>query len=127
MASSLNLAFLGDAVYELFVRESIVKSEDGRVNTLNKHATELSKALTQAAIADILIKDNYLSEEELTIYKRGRNAKSVSVPKSCTPAQYRKATGLESLVGYLHLNGNNKRIREILEYGIGKYHESEKA
>ncbi len=117
--SSLNLAFIGDAVYELFVREHELKGFSGNLNTLNKMTTKLSKATTQAEIVDIILP--VLSDDEEAIYKRGRNAKSASVPKSCTPAQYRKATGLESLIGQLYLNGQLDRVKEILEYGIKQY------
>ena len=117
--SSLNLAFIGDAVYELFVREHELRGFNGDVNTLNKKTTKLSKAVTQSEIVDIVLP--ILSDEEEAVYKRGRNAKSASVPKSCTPAQYRKATGLESLIGHLYLNGQLDRVKEILEYGIKQY------
>lgn len=127
--SSLNLAFLGDAVYELFLREYVVRNYKGNVNALNKKTTEYSKAVTQAKIADILLgkaetKDGFLTEEEQTIFRRGRNAKGVSIPKSCTPSEYRKATGYEALIGYLHLQGKKERITEIITYGIEQYKEN---
>lgn len=127
--SSLNLAFLGDAVYELFLREYVVRNYKGNVNALNKKTTEYSKAVTQAKIADILLgkaetKDGFLTEEEQTIFRRGRNAKGVSIPKSCTPSEYRKATGFEALIGYLHLQGKKERITEIITYGIEQYKEN---
>lgn len=130
--SSLNLAFLGDAVYELYIRKYYVTSMDGPVHKLNKHTTEFSKAVTQAFIVDAMcagdpLEDGStiaLTDEELAVFKRGRNAKSVSVPKSCTPSQYRRATGFESLMGWLYLNGREDRIKELLEYGIKKYTES---
>ncbi|MBR2754841.1 MAG: ribonuclease III, partial [Lachnospiraceae bacterium] len=64
------------------------------------------------------------SEEEQTVFRRGRNAKGVSIPKSCTPSEYRKATGFEALIGYLHLQGKNERITEIITYGIEQYKEN---
>lgn len=126
---SLNLAFLGDAVYELILREYAVEHYKGNVNALNKKTTEFSKAVTQAKIVDILLgkaegTSCVLSEEEQTILRRGRNAKSVSLPKSCTPAEYRKATGFEALIGYLYLKDQKQRITEIVTYGIDKYKES---
>lgn len=126
---SLNLAFLGDAVYELFLREYVVEHYKGNVNSLNKKTTEYSKAVTQAKIVDILLgkaegTSCILSEEEQTILRRGRNAKSVSLPKSCTPSEYRKATGFEALIGYLYLQDKKQRITEIVTYGIDKYKES---
>lgn len=126
---SLNLAFLGDAVYELFLREYVIRNYKGNVNALNKRTTEYSKAVTQAKIADILLGRTEngnccLSEEEQTIFRRGRNAKSVSIPKSCTPSEYRKATGFETLIGYLFLQDKKDRITEIITYGINKYKEN---
>ena len=126
---SLNLAFLGDAVYELILREGAVANFKGNVNALNKKTKEYSKAITQARIADILLgkmegTSCILTEEEQTIFRRGRNSKSVSIPKSCTPSEYRKATGLETLIGYLYLQDQKERITEILTYGIEKYKES---
>ncbi|MBR3309425.1 MAG: ribonuclease III [Lachnospiraceae bacterium] len=116
--SSLQLAFLGDAVYELYVREHVLDEISGHVDKLNKASKKLSMAVTQAKIADLLVKEEKLREEELSVFKRGRNAKSASLPKSCTPAEYRKATGLEALMGYLFLTDQKDRIRELLEYGI---------
>ena len=116
--SSLQLAFLGDAVYELYVREHVLDGISGHVDKLNKASKKLSMAVTQAKIADLLVKEEKLSEEELSVFKRGRNAKSASLPKSCTPAEYRKATGLEALMGYLFLTDQKDRINELLSYGI---------
>ncbi len=116
--SSLQLAFLGDAVYELYVREHVLAEISGHVDKLNKASKKLSMAVTQAKIADLLVKEERLSEEELSVFKRGRNAKSASLPKSCTPAEYRKATGLEALMGYLFLTDQKDRINELLSYGI---------
>ena len=126
---SLNLAFLGDAVFELILRGEAVKDHKGNVNALNKKTKEFSKAVTQARIADILLGkfdlgEPFLTEEEMTIFRRGRNAKGVSIPKSATPSEYRKATGLEALIGYLYLQDKMERIKEIVAYGIEKYKES---
>ena len=126
---SLNLAFLGDAVYELILREDAVRKEKGNVDVLNKKKTEYSKAVTQAKIVDILLGKTegtscILTDEEQTILRRGRNAKSVSLPKSCTPSEYRKATGFEALIGYLYLQGRQQRIMEIVSYGIDKFKEN---
>lgn len=118
--SSLQLAFLGDAVYELFVREHVLREVAGHVDKLNKASKKLSMAKTQAKIADKLVADGVLKDEELTVFKRGRNAKSASVPKSCTPQEYRKATGLEALMGHLFLSDQKERIAELISYGIGK-------
>ncbi|MCQ2529760.1 MAG: ribonuclease III [Lachnospiraceae bacterium] len=125
---SLNLAFLGDSVYELFFREKAVLESDSNVNSLNKKTKEFSKAVTQAKIADILTgkdgEEGFLTEEEQGVFRRGRNAKGVSIPGSCTPSEYRKATGLEALVGYLFLMDRKERIAEILNYGIERYNDA---
>ncbi len=116
--SSLQLAFFGDAVYELYVREHVLKTVSGHVDKLNRHTKNLSMAKTQAKIADLLVADQVLSEEELSVFRRGRNAKSANLPKSCSPAEYRKATGLEALMGYLFLSGEKDRIGELISHGI---------
>ena len=125
--SSLNLAFLGDAVFELFLREEAVSNHKGNVNALNKRTVEYSKAVTQAKIADILLGKVgggcMLDDEELAVFKRGRNAKGVSIPKSATPSEYRKATGLEALIGYLYLQKKQERITQLITYGIEQYKE----
>ena len=101
----------------------------GNVNALNKKTTAYSKAVTQAQISDILLGKTedgscFLSEEEQTVFRRGRNSKSVSIPKSCTPSEYRKATGFEALIGYLYLQDRKERIMEIVTYRIDKYQEN---
>ena len=115
--SSLQLAFLGDAVYELAVRERALSEISGHVDKLNRYSKNLSNAVTQAQIADILTAEGLLTDEELAVYKRGRNARSPSVPRSCSPAQYRKATGLEALMAWLFLEGERDRIRQLLAEG----------
>lgn len=125
---SLNLAYLGDSVYEVFLREEAVKNHSGSVNALNKRTGEYTKAVTQAKIADYLIgkegEECFLTEEEFAVFKRGRNAKGASIPKSATPSEYRKATGLEALIGYLYLLEKKDRIEQIISYGIAKYKEN---
>lgn len=116
--SSLQLAFFGDAVYELFVREHVLKTVSGHVEKLNRYSKTFSMAVTQAKIADFLLAGEFLSEEEAAVFRRGRNAKSASVPKSCTPTQYRRATGLEALMGWLFLSGKEERAKELFTLGL---------
>lgn len=116
--SPLQLAFFGDAVYELSIRRLALEKVNGHVDKLNKKTKQLASAVTQAKIADHLLASDFLSEEEARVFRRGRNAKSASVPKSCTPAEYRKATGLEALMGHLWLQDKQERILEILAFGI---------
>ena len=109
--SSLSLAFVGDTVYDLLVRESLVTDANRPVNALHKLAVEQVKASAQAkAIKDIL---PLLSEEEEAVFKRARNTRTNHLPKNSNPADYHYATGLDALFGYLNLKGETQRIREI--------------
>ena len=113
---ALTLAYLGDAIYELVIRTTLVESGMSHVDSLNRRASGYAKAPTQAKIFHMIEPD--LSEEELGYYKRGRNAKSGSVAKSGTVAEYRIATGFEALMGYLYLTGQMDRILELVKKGI---------
>lgn len=109
--SPLNLAFIGDCVYEMLVRESLVAEANRPVNDLHKESVKFvsAKAQTQAyeKIKDIL------TEEETAVYKRGRNAKVGHSPKSATEGEYHCATGIEALFGFLYLNDRTERIKEL--------------
>lgn len=106
--SPLTLAYIGDAVYELIVRTVLVERGNAPVNTLHKHASKLVKAEAQ--------KDSYhrikelLTEEELSVFRRGRNAKSYTSAKNATIGDYRVATGFEALFGYWYLTGQTERM-----------------
>lgn len=113
--SPLTLAFLGDGVYEVYVREHIVLEGSMSVSNLHTKAVKMVRASFQAMIVENFSKENIFTEEEADIIRRGRNASGNSVPKSSNPAEYRKATGLEALFGYLYLIGNNNRMRELFE------------
>ena len=117
--SSRSLAFLGDAVYELKIRKWALDKYNGKVGELNVMTKELVSAKAQAQIADGLADE--LSEEEFRIFKRGRNVKSVPAPHSCSISEYRKATGLEALLGYLYIKGNEGRIDELIKEAVGIY------
>lgn len=113
--SPLTLAFMGDAVYEGFVREKLVTEANMPVKKLHDMAVKIVCAEFQADAVKRLIEQGILTEEETEIYKRGRNAGGVSAPKHSTVGQYRSATGLECLFGYLHLCGRDERARELFE------------
>jgi ribonuclease-3 family protein len=113
---ALTLAYLGDAIYELVIRTTLVENGMSHVDSLNRRASGYAKAPTQAKIYHMIEPD--LSEEELGYYKRGRNAKSGSVAKSGTVAEYRIATGFEAMMGYLYLTGQMDRILELVKKGI---------
>jgi len=112
--SPLTLAFLGDAVYEQLVRERLVLTANMPVKKLHKEAVEKVRAAFQSKAVDVI--SPLLTEDEAEIMKRGRNATSNTVPKSSNPIEYRRATSLESLFGYLELIGDNERIAEIFEF-----------
>ena len=114
--SPLVLAYIGDVVYELYVRTKLVAEGNMPVDKLHKKATTIVKASAQCA-SFMLIEDK-LTEKEIAIFKRGRNAKS-GVPKNADMAQYRIATGLEALIGYIYLSGDEKRLVEIMNFILG--------
>lgn len=114
--SPLTLAYIGDAVYELVIRTIIVERGNAPVNKLHKRSAALVKAPAQAAM--ILALEPMLSEEELHIFKRGRNAKSYTSAKNATMIDYRTATGFEALIGYLYLEEKYERIVELMKAGL---------
>ena len=112
--SPLTLAFLGDAVFELLVRERFVADGNAPVAKLHKKAVAIVCASAQSHAISLL--EDLLSEEETDIYKRGRNANGHHVPKNADPIEYRRATGLEALFGYLYLKGEQTRIRFLFDH-----------
>jgi len=116
--SPLTLAFLGDAVYSLLVREMLVKSANRPTNALHKESIKLVNANCQAEMIKKVL--NELTEDEEAIFKRGRNAHSGHVPKNQSDADYRYATGLEALYGYLYLTGDFERILYIFNISTGE-------
>lgn len=122
--SPLALAYLGDSVYELIIRTMIVSAGNSSVNNYHKRASSYAKANAQANMAKII--EPILTTEEVLIYKRGRNAKSVTVAKNASMIDYRMATGFEALIGYLYLEDNMKRIIEIIKYGLQQENKDER-
>lgn len=115
MLSPLQLAYIGDAVYELMIRTYILGLND-QVHELHKKATSYVKAEAQAEIVHGL--EEELSEEEIRIFKRGRNAKSKTRSKNADMIDYRYSTGFEALIGYLYLNKKYDRLKSIVEKSI---------
>ncbi len=109
--SSLNLAFIGDCIYEILVREALVCEANRPVNELHRESVKYVSAKAQTE-AYAKIKD-MLTEEETAQFKRGRNAKVGHSPKSATDAEYHTATGIEALFGYLYLSGKTERIKQL--------------
>ena len=111
--SPLNLAFIGDCIYEILVRVSLVCRANRPVNDLHKESVKYVSAKAQT-VAFEMIKD-CLDEEEMAVFKRGRNAKVGHNPKSASQGEYHTATGVEALFGYLYLQGRQQRIKELFE------------
>ena len=111
--SPLTLAFLGDAVYSLLVRNMLTVDSNKPTGKLHKESIKFVNAAFQAEMIKLLMDD--LTENELWVFKRGRNAHSAHSPKNQSEADYRYATGFETLYGYLYLCGNTDRIKELFE------------
>lgn len=114
--SPLVLAFIGDGVFDLIVRTIIVEQGNTHANLLHKRCSQLVKAETQAVMIEKILP--LLSEEEVAVYKRGRNAKVGSKSRSASLADYKKATGFEALLGYLYLDHKMERILELVKAGL---------
>ena len=109
--SNLGLAHMGDCVFEILCRAYLCARGEKTVDRLHRDTINMVKATSQAAFADKMLP--LLGEEELAYYRRGKNSHVHAVPKSATPAQYAKATGVETLFGYLFLSGQKARANEI--------------
>lgn len=119
--SPLALAYIGDGIYDLIIRSMIVGKGNTQANQLHRQTSQLVKAHTQSEMIEVLLPE--LTEEEMAVYKRGRNAKSPTMAKNATMADYRRATGFEALMGYLYLENQMERMMELIKTalaGIGK-------
>lgn len=114
--SPLTLAYIGDAIYELVIRTILVEKGNTQVNKLHQRASKLVKASAQSEIMEKL--KPYLTEEEMGIFKRGRNAKSFTMAKNASMSDYRRATGFEALMGHLYLTEQWDRMLELIKIGI---------
>ena len=112
--SSLVLAYLGDSIYESYIREYLIKKGISHVNDLQVESLNYVSAKSQARILKDLMDKNIFTDEELSVIKRARNTKSKSHPKSCDIITYQHVTSLEALFGYLKLRKNEERIEEII-------------
>ena len=109
----LVLAYIGDSIYEVYIRELLIREPYRDVNDLHKRAVRYVKAATQAKIVKVL--EPLLTEEESDVVRRGRNAHSHTVAKNADVCDYRYATGFEALIGYLYLSGDRERLLFVLE------------
>ena len=114
--SPLTLAYIGDAIYDLVIRTIVVERGNRSANNLHKKTVTYVNARVQARMIDAL--ESELTEEETAIYHRGRNAKSYTAAKNASIIEYRKATGLEALCGYLYLNGQHERMLYLIHEAI---------
>lgn len=114
--SPLTLAYIGDAIYDLVIRTIVVERGNTSPNKLHKKTVKYVSAVVQAQLIDGLYEE--LTKEEQEIYRRGRNAKSYTTAKNASVMEYRKATGLEALCGYLYLQGRQERLLELIKKAI---------
>ena len=112
----LVLAYMGDTIYEDYIRKYLITKGIGNVNDLQTESLKYVSAVSQAKYLTEMMDKEFLTNEELDIVKRARNYKTTSHPKSCDIITYKYATGLEALIGYLYLNDNKNRIDEIMNY-----------
>lgn len=122
--NSLALAYIGDAVYELKVRNHLLQTGEVKPNELHREAITFVSAKAQANIIHHWLENDVLTNEEKAVVRRGRNAKSLSIPKNISVQIYRYATAFEALLGYHYLSDNKNRLDELLERAINFIRES---
>ena len=116
----LVLAYLGDTIYEDYIRKHLINLGINNVNELQNKSTNYVSAKSQAKYLNTMIDSNFLTDDEIRIVKRARNYKSNSHPKNCDIITYKYATGLEALIGFLELENHKKRIDEIMNFILGE-------
>lgn len=118
--NALVLAYLGDTIYENYVRHYLINKGIGNVNDLQTESINYVSAKNQAKFLEDMINNDFFSDEELSVIKRARNYKSNSHPKNTDIITYKHATALEAIIGYLDLKNNKSRIDEIMKYILGE-------
>ena len=118
--SPLALAYIGDGIFDLVIRSVVVGKGNTKASQLHYRTSHIVKAQTQAQMIEVL--EEELTEEETEIYRRGRNAKSPTMAKNASMADYRKATGFEALMGYLYLSDQFPRVVELTRIAMEKLH-----
>lgn len=118
LLNGLSLAYIGDAIYEVYIREYILSLGYSNVNRLHKKACEFTSGVSQSKFIRYFLDNNILTEEEQSIYKRGRNSHNHSVRKNIDIQSYMEATGFEAVIGYLYINQNPERIKELINICI---------
>lgn len=120
LLNGLALAYIGDAIYELHIRQHLLEAGQTRPNQLHKMATEFVSAKAQNKLVYLMLEESVLTEEEEGIFKRGRNAKSHSTAKNADVATYRGSTGFEAVIGFLHMSEQTERVNELIQWCIKK-------
>lgn len=123
--NGLALAYVGDAIYEVYIRDYLVAQGQTKPNQLHRMATYYVSAKAQAMLIQAMLAEELLNEDEMNMYKRGRNAKSHTSAKNADITTYRTATGFESLMGYLHLTEQKERLEELIAWCIQKVSEQD--
>lgn len=118
LLNGLALAYMGDAIFELYIREHLLSNGQTKPNQLHQLATTYVSAKAQASLLEQMIEKNILTEEEQDYYKRGRNAKSYTKAKNASVATYKMSTGFEAVFGFLHLTNQEERVKELVEWCI---------
>ena len=119
----ITLAYMGDAVYEVYIRKALIEKNIALVDDLQKVAINYVSAKSQSRILNLLIDKNVLTLEEMDIVKRGRNYKRASHPKNTDILTYKNSTGFEALIGYLYLSNNIERLDEIMNIVLEESYE----
>lgn len=126
LVNIITLAYIGDAVYEVYIREYLIKKGIAKVDELQREAVKYVSAKSQCKILERLIDNDILNENELDIVKRGRNYKRTSHPKNTDIITYKMSSGFEALIGYLYLNNEKDRLDRIINYVLeGDMYEKE--
>ncbi len=112
------LAYIGDAVYEIYVRERVLQQEKVHVDHLHKLSINYVNNAGQAKAVKRMMKEEFLTEEEVSLVKRARNHKTASKPRNADPVNYKLATAFEALIGWLHLDGRKERMEEIIFHAM---------
>lgn len=121
---ALTLAYIGDGIYDIMTREYIIKNHLGKINDLHQQTSKIVSAKAQSEFMINILENNILTDKELQIYKRAKNQKNNTKAKNATIMEYKLATGLEAIFGYLYLEKNFTRLEVMFNYIINYYEKS---
>lgn len=124
LMQALALAYIGDSIYDIMAREYIMKNHLGKINDLHKQVSTVVSARAQAVFVQKILDNNIFTEEELAVYGRAKNQKNNTKAKNASIMEYKLATGLEAVFGYLYLEKNFERLEEVFSYIIDEYEKS---